>query len=90
MVVVLFDLCWRPGAVHSDLQECQPDSRTVGSRHRRQKKAVPGGSFPVAFFGFRKDSVAHTPVGLFILSGSDLCIAVASECLGVSHGTSLL
>ena len=63
------------------------DSRAVGSHHLQQKKAFPGGSFPVAFFGFRKDSVAHSPVGLFILSGSDLCIAVVSECLGVSHAS---
>ena len=55
----------------------------LGATTVSRKKAFPGGSFPVAFFfGFRKDSVAHSPVGLFILSGSDLCIAVVSECLG--------
>ena len=42
-----------------------------------QLEASFGGRFLVTFFlGFRKDCVAHTPVGLFILSGSDLCIVL--------------
>jgi len=62
----------------------------LGATTVSRKRLFRVAAFRWPFFGFRKDSVAHTPVGLFILSGSDLCIAVVSECLGVSHGTSLL